>query len=534
MKMLKKRRSNDRQDRAKEYRDITEKGILALCILLAVFLRLYRLSSVPYGIHQDEAGMGYDAWCLAHYGVDRYLNRYPIYLINYGGGQSALYAYLCAFFVKLAGGTLTVRLMRLPGVLLNLTAYLAGLQIVKRTMGKRWMMAGAFLLAVMPYFVMQGRFGLDCNLLVNMLTISVFLLMWAVEKRRTFWFVLAGLSWGAAYYTYALSYVANTVILLVLMAALLYRDRTLLRKLIAFFIPVFLLGLPLAVMIVINQLGLPQLDLGLFTIPEISGYRGGEISFDGGRILANAGTILLSTLTRDWIDYNAFEGYGTMYPLSIPFILIGFVSLLCHSIDTIKRRKYGFESVWLLVYLVYFFMGLLLGGDGPNINRLNGLMFAQFFILMWGLRTVGGWIGKIWRRGRPVFAGIMLLSYGLMAGSFIRYYFTEYPNDIYPQFIFADTYPEILRHLEENGKLDCPIYIESMNMYYALTTWVSPYDLNVRENGSGFYKNITFGLPEFYEPGTVFIVRETNTVMRDRIEPFARERCRYGMYICYY
>ena len=58
---------------------------------------------IPYGIHIDEAGMGYDAWSLQKYHVDRWLNHFPVYLINFGGGQSALYAYLCAMFIKLFG-----------------------------------------------------------------------------------------------------------------------------------------------------------------------------------------------------------------------------------------------------------------------------------------------------------------------------------------------------------------------------------------------------------------------------------------------
>ena len=47
-------------------------------------MRLLFLNEVPFGLHVDEAGMAYDAFSFANWGVDRYLNSYPVYLINYG------------------------------------------------------------------------------------------------------------------------------------------------------------------------------------------------------------------------------------------------------------------------------------------------------------------------------------------------------------------------------------------------------------------------------------------------------------------
>ncbi|MCL1830734.1 MAG: hypothetical protein FWG21_04810, partial [Oscillospiraceae bacterium] len=67
--------------------------------LVYVFLHFFKLSDVPRGINVDEAGMGYDAYCLANFGVSRDLLPFPLYLVNYGGGQSALYAHLASFFI---------------------------------------------------------------------------------------------------------------------------------------------------------------------------------------------------------------------------------------------------------------------------------------------------------------------------------------------------------------------------------------------------------------------------------------------------
>ena len=76
-------------------------GVLYLLLFaLALFVRVYKLGILPYGLHVDEAGMAYDAWSLANWGLDRYYKFYPVYFLNYGSGQSVLYGYCCALLMK--------------------------------------------------------------------------------------------------------------------------------------------------------------------------------------------------------------------------------------------------------------------------------------------------------------------------------------------------------------------------------------------------------------------------------------------------
>lgn len=188
--------------------------------LLSAFLHLYRLDAVPYGLHIDEAGMGYDAYCLANFGVDRYLNSYPVYLTNFGRGQSALYAYLCMIFVKLWG--LNIWTMRLPAALIGILFYLAGTDLLRKRWGEKRALFPAFLMAVMPYFIMQPRFGLDCNLMLGLTTLGLWFLVKAFEKQKLRWYFIAGVVWGIAYYTYALSYIFDTIFLILTGIYLLY------------------------------------------------------------------------------------------------------------------------------------------------------------------------------------------------------------------------------------------------------------------------------------------------------------------------
>ena len=60
----------------------------------------------------------HDAYCIANYGTDRYGNSNPVYMINYGGGQSALYTYLAAILIKVFGYSLTV--IRIPALVFSI------------------------------------------------------------------------------------------------------------------------------------------------------------------------------------------------------------------------------------------------------------------------------------------------------------------------------------------------------------------------------------------------------------------------------
>ena len=95
----KKKIQNNTEDRKiikKENKDFFEKHYIIIWLVLVVilfFTVILRFGEIPAYIGVDEAGMAYDAFCLAEYGTDRYENSYPLYLTNFGQGQSSLCAY---------------------------------------------------------------------------------------------------------------------------------------------------------------------------------------------------------------------------------------------------------------------------------------------------------------------------------------------------------------------------------------------------------------------------------------------------------
>lgn len=73
--------------------------IFLILLLTTIFTRFNKIDILLNGLHVDEVGMGYDAFCIANYGVDRYLNKFPIYMINFGRWSKCfIYIFICLFY----------------------------------------------------------------------------------------------------------------------------------------------------------------------------------------------------------------------------------------------------------------------------------------------------------------------------------------------------------------------------------------------------------------------------------------------------
>lgn len=150
-------------------------GVIFFC---AIFLRVYRLAQIPDILQLDEAGLSYNAWCLVHYGTDRYLNIHPFYAQNFEGGQSPLYTYLLVLLIKTLGqGNISLWLTRLPAVLASILLFLTGVKTISCIFhDRKFHIAAACFLAFCPYYIMSGRLALDCNLMLCCSAVSLLLL----------------------------------------------------------------------------------------------------------------------------------------------------------------------------------------------------------------------------------------------------------------------------------------------------------------------------------------------------------------------
>ncbi len=471
---------------------LTDNRFLAVVLLLLFIpIHLYALGELPFGMYVDEVGMAYDAWCLANYGVDRYLKPFPVYLTNYGGGQSAMYAWLAAGLIALTGSTSTA-VLRLPGAAFGLMTMAFGALVVHEIMGKKhpkaWFVFGLFYL-ICPYFTMAARFGLDCNLMLGMSTAFLYAVLRAAKLGRMRDYALAGLSGALTLYTYAVSYIPVALFLLFSLVWLVRMRRFRWRNIAAAAAPFAVVAGPLVAMQVINLFDLNEVTLfGMFTLTKLPHYRTDELGF--GNLLGGLIGAIRSALTHDVYAPNAPFQFWTMYPLSVPFAVIGAVTLLVRGVRSFRRREADpafFALMWGVAMLC---VGALFqkGWPAPNVNQMNGILFVTAASAVLGIFTALDWLRGNVRRAA---SAVVALAYAASAVLFFNWYFIERDES----FQFSEIPAELLDVLEQTPEFDGrTVHIALIYPYYCFAEQISPYELDLAAQASeGEITYVTYG-----------------------------------------
>jgi len=486
------------------------KKILLCILLIGLLIRVLFVSQAPSGIHEDEAGMAYDAWCISEYGVDRYLNHNPVYLINFGGGQSALYAYLAAFLIKIFGFSLFV--VRLPATLLGIITIVVSYLTVKKMKGIKEGLLFAFLIAICPWHIMQSRWGLDCNLLCSFVAIDLFLLL---SSSKSWHYIVTGIMIGLTLYTYALSYIMLPCFLFVLLIYLLLTKKITWKNILIMAIPIIILATPLLAVQIINFADVGTIDLGFITIPHLPSYRISEIGIKN--VLSNlniskANNVFQLLFGFDHNEFNSFRFFGTMYYIIIPFVIYGFILAIKQSVQSIKEKKFSITTAFFIQFTTIFICVLFF--SDLQLYKLNALFIPCLYFA-----TIA--ILKIGNNCKPIFI-IILTILILFFGFFTYYYFTNintkmgiaFNNDLIPLIHYInrkEEYQSKSVHIESDGI--------QQYIYIVLAEKTSPYDfystMKIAKSGYNTYEVIAFGKYTFLSYGEIdknkiYIVEDVN------------------------
>lgn len=512
----------------------TTGGLLLILTSLFLFSRLFMLGEVPRGIHVDEAGMAYDAFCLARYGVDRYLYRFPVYFNNYFGGQSVLYGYLCALLMKLLNSwDFNLILIRTPAVLGSLCTVISAYGIGKCLIEKRsFGFLCAFLTIVSPYFIMAGRWGLDCNLLLPLFSLGLWMMCLSLKKNKLVYYLASAFFFGVCLYTYALSWM---MVPLFLILSLLYLIRVKSLKFGYLFLGGLLLGilaLPLILFFAVNQGWINEILLDWISIYRLYYFRSSELSLMN--ILDNL-DLFKTLMTADFLPYNSFDFFGTLYLFSIPFVVYGLISGLVGLIQSLRKKELECSSLVFIACISIYFCGLVI--VGPNINKLNAIYISLVIFTAKGIweciRVFKG--TRIWILGAYL-TGFVLFSF---------YYFAVYPSESYPQYLFDDTTYQALVELKEGWRVDETIVYTDVNMercgyiFVLMANQVDPntidslaYTLNTQ------IRQFQFQYPEQIDTKALYFLRKESLNQgyhQQLLEAgFSVEETQNGKYLIYY
>ena len=130
--------------------------ILVLIVATAIFLRVYKLSEVPVGLHGDEASIGYNAYSLLKTAKDQDGNFLPLSFDQFGNFRAAGYQYIDIPFIAVLG--LNALAVRLPAALFGSATILVFYFFLLAFFEKKSMaLLGSFLLAILPWHINISR-----------------------------------------------------------------------------------------------------------------------------------------------------------------------------------------------------------------------------------------------------------------------------------------------------------------------------------------------------------------------------------------
>ena len=477
-----------------------------LILFLGIAVKCIKFGVLMTQTQSDEMGCGFDAYCLLHYGTDRYGYSWPVYFINYGGGQNALYTYVCVLTIKLLGYSRFA--IRLPALLFSavggifgtlLTGQLISGDLYGKAKSKTsandvdsqtsliGMLAFAILYAIAPYTFMASRFALESNLMFSCSTVFIYFLVRAHREKKNLFFLLSGIFAGITLYTYAIAYIVLPVMLLLSIIYMIRTRQISFINVIAFVLPLAILALPLILVQYVNYFDKEQFQLGIFTITKFREYRSGEIGlndfFPG--ILKG----YFSVLCYDGLLYNTNKYFFTFYPMSIPFFVYGLFLLIKKACISFSKRAVDGN-----VFICFWIIGeTLVAGlmTEPNTNRMNGLIFPVMLCIVVGFI---GLLNVIPDKGiKPAAIGVsaLYIAYFLV---FLYAYFTVIG---YQRNTTSSMCPEAIEYIRSNDQLKDKVVATNIPpQFYAASALPSPdkidYDGNYHDDLYFWYESMEY------------------------------------------
>lgn len=361
--------------------DIKNKGniVLFVIIMIAILLRCILFTFVPKGLNQDEASMIYESYSLLNYGIDRTGYTWPVYLEAWGSGQNALLTYLSIPFVAIFG--MNIFSARIVSLICSLFALIVLYLIIKRIANEKLALITMLLFAILPWNVMASRWGLESNLLPYFLLFGFYFLVKAIKDNH--WFLcLSCLFWGLALYSYAISYMFLPIFIVIVYIYMFFKKKINYKSFIVANLILLALALPLMLFLAVNNGLIKEFKIfGIFSVPKLGGYRGGEIKFS----TYNLGKLFRTVfLQNDFWNHNNINGIGSMFLFSTPMLIFGITKSIKNIKDN-KSKEFNFD----VLFIIWFIISLILGCTMySNVNKINIIWIPIYYFIALGLHSL--------------------------------------------------------------------------------------------------------------------------------------------------
>lgn len=312
---------------------------LLVIVILAGFLRFYKLDQVPASLNWDEVAAGYNAYTIANWGADEYGNKFPIIFTSFGDDKHPLHIYLTAIIVKIFG--LSDFNTRSTSALLGTLSVIAIFFLTRELFNSK--LAGLFaslFLAISPYHIHFSRGLWENNLALSFLIFGLTSFYLGIKKNN-YLFPTAFIFIGLSFFSYHSAKIVVPIV--VLIVCLLNIKEVFKNKIHLVLAVIATLFFGLLIISEPKILGFARINQTKFS-EEQANKAGGKFNlvFDNYKRNFNYNYLFL---TGDQGPRASVKIIGQFYKLDLLLLIIGFISL------ALKKKWHALVVIltWVLV-----------------------------------------------------------------------------------------------------------------------------------------------------------------------------------------
>ncbi len=388
-----------------------------LVILLAAFLRIYKLDQLPPGLNWDEAAAGYNAYTIANWRKDEWGQSFPLVFTSFRDDKHPVHIYITAIFVKFLGlSDFTTRLSGATiGVLSVILIFYLARVLFKSDLAALF---SALFLAVSPYHLQFSRGLWEVNFALFFFMSGLLFFYLALEKKG--WLInISFLSFGLSMFAYHSSKIVVPPIIL-LLCIVNFKNLKASKN---FYSGLFIFLIFIVLMII---------DPRLFGTARMKQTQQNQEDFEKTatyKVTKNYNLAKGEKLIKNYLSHftprylflagdqsprNSVKTRGEFYKIDALFILMGLFYLL-------KLR-----SKVTLIILAWLFISPIpasLVGGSPSATRAIFMMGSIYLISAYGASKL---LGLIKGRAKILIVIILLSLLAYETHSYLYYYFNIY------------------------------------------------------------------------------------------------------------
>jgi len=401
--------------------------IIFLTILIAaIFLRTYKLDTIPPSLNWDEAAIAWNGFSIGKTHLDEYGTKFPLVFRSFGDFKAPGLIYVLAILTRIFGLSIwTIRLpVALAGIATVVLSYLLAIEISKNLKlsksNKKYFPILAMGLMSFNYwniFFSRGAFEAMLALSLTMLGVWLFL----ISVKKTYLLPISYLSFLGAMYSYHSPKIFIPLFGLVLL--ILY-TKDILKNLtkVKYSIILLLTGLGLALYCTIPLLKVSFIEKG-------SGRLDTSIFYDDKNQAKPINFSIALNFTNNYLFHldpgfllfgGNLENYRTELKNTGKITIIEYIFLIIGIIYLIKVKNK--IAKLLLFWLLIGVIPAAIGKEVPHAIRSLNMLPAIIFISSLGFIYVWPKIAK-----QKLLLGLIVAVYILQFSFFIKDYFVQFP-----------------------------------------------------------------------------------------------------------